>query len=115
MFRASYPHIWDLLMGAVAILFALETTRRVLGWIVPVIAVCSYSSSTSGRLAHPGMSTERILEFTYSTQEALSGVVAATFATLVFPFMILGTVLGRSGAGSFSHAAWPRRGRLLAR
>src|SRR3546814_19872028 len=47
------------------------------------------------------MSVERILEFTYSTQEALFGVVTATFATFVFPFMIFGAFLERSGAGAF--------------
>src|SRR3546814_10551898 len=47
------------------------------------------------------MSVERILEFTYSTQEALFGVVTATFATFVFPFMIFGAFLERSGAGGF--------------
>jgi len=47
------------------------------------------------------MSVERILEFIYSTQEALFGVITATFATFVFPFMIFGAFLERSGAGNF--------------
>src|SRR3546814_6697761 len=47
------------------------------------------------------MSVERMLEFTYSTQEALFGVVTATFATFVLPFMIFGAFLERSGAGAF--------------
>src|SRR3546814_10134555 len=47
------------------------------------------------------MSVERILEFTYSTQEALFGVVTAPLATFFFPFMIFGAFLVRSGAGGF--------------
>jgi len=47
------------------------------------------------------MSVERIIEFTYSTQEALFGVITTTFATFVFPFMIFGAFLERSGAGLF--------------
>jgi TRAP transporter 4TM/12TM fusion protein len=47
------------------------------------------------------MSLERIIEFTFSTQEAMFGVVTATFATFVFPFMVFGAFLERSGAGGF--------------
>src|SRR3546814_5268994 len=82
-------------MGGIAILIMLETSRRALGPIISLIAVVFilqlyYGSYLPGRLSHPGMSVERILEFTYSTQEALFGVVTATFATFVFPFMIFG-------------------------
>src|SRR5690606_40680934 len=51
--------------------------------------------------AHSGLDLTRIVEFTFSTQEALFGVVAATFATFVFPFMIFGAFLEASGAGQF--------------
>lgn len=106
IFRVSSPNAADLAMGAVAILVMLETSRRVLGPIISVIAIVFvlqlyYGPLLPGRLAHPGMSVERILEFTYSTQEALFGVVAATFATFVFPFIIFGAFLERSGAGAF--------------
>lgn len=106
MFRVSSPSQTDLLMGAVAILIMLETSRRALGPTISIIAVIFllqlyYGSYLPGRLSHPGMSVERILEFTYSTQEALFGVVTATFATFVFPFMIFGAFLERSGAGNF--------------
>src|SRR3546814_553912 len=106
MFRVSSPNQTDLIMGGIAILIMLETSRRALGPIISLIAVVFilqlyYGSYLPGRLSHPGMSVERILEFTYSTQEALFGVVTATFATFVFPFMIFGAFLERSGAGAF--------------
>ena len=106
MFRVSSPNTTDLAMGAVAILVMLETSRRALGPIISIIAIvflCQlyFGEYLPGRLANPGMSVERILEFTYSTQEALFGVVTATFATFVFPFMIFGAFLERSGAGAF--------------
>lgn len=106
IFRVSSPNQWDLVMGAVAILVMLETSRRVLGPVISAIAIIFllqlyYGNYLPGRLAHSGMSVERILEFTYSTQEALFGVVTATFATFVFPFMIFGAFLERSGAGLF--------------
>ena len=106
IFRVSSPNTYDLVMGAVAILVMLETSRRALGPIISIIAVIFllqlyYGPWLPGRMSHPGMSVERILEFTFSTQEALFGVVAATFATFVFPFIVFGAFLERSGAGSF--------------
>ncbi|WBU62456.1 TRAP transporter permease [Paracoccus aerodenitrificans] len=106
IFRVSAPNQWDLAMGAIAIAVMLETSRRALGPVISTIAIVFllqlyYGSYLPGQLAHPGMSVERTLEFTYSTQEALFGVVTATFATFVFPFMIFGAFLERSGAGAF--------------
>ncbi|MBJ3778254.1 TRAP transporter permease [Acuticoccus mangrovi] len=106
IFRVSSPNSYDLAMGAVAIVVMLETSRRALGPIIPIIAILFllqlyFGPYLPGRLSHPGMSVERILEFTFSTQEALFGVVAATFATFVFPFIIFGAFLERSGAGNF--------------
>jgi TRAP transporter 4TM/12TM fusion protein len=106
MFRVSSPNRWDLAMALVAIAVMLETSRRVLGPVISFIALIFlaqlyFGAWLPGRLSHPGMSVERILEFTYSTQEALFGVIAATFATFVFPFMIFGAFLEKSGAGTF--------------
>ena len=106
IFRVSSPSTSDLVMGAVAILVMLETSRRALGPIISILAIIFvaqlyFGQWLPGRLAHSGMSVERILEFTFSTQEALFGVVTATFATFVFPFMIFGAFLERSGAGAF--------------
>ncbi len=106
MFRVSSPNQTDLIMGGIAIVLMLETSRRALGPVISIIALVFlaqlyYGAYLPGRLSHPGMSVERILEFTYSTQEALFGVVTATFATFVFPFMIFGAFLERSGAGAF--------------
>ena len=106
MFRVSSPNQTDLIMGSLAIVILLETSRRALGPVISLIAIAFllqlfYGQYLPGRLSHPGMSIERILEFTYSTQEAIFGVVTATFATFVFPFMIFGAFLERSGAGKF--------------
>jgi len=106
MFRVSEPNQWDLGMGFIAIIVVLETSRRVLGPAIPIIAALFllqlyYGPYLPGKLSHSGMPVERIIEFTFSTQEAMFGVVTATFATFVFPFMIFGAFLERSGAGTF--------------
>ncbi|PWG65804.1 TRAP transporter permease [Spiribacter halobius] len=106
MFRVSSPSEMDQIMAAIAIVAILETSRRVLGPVLVIIAVAFltqlyFGAYLPGKLAHSGMSVTRILEFTFSTQEALFGVVTATFATFVFPFMIFGAFLERCGAGTF--------------
>lgn len=104
--RVSDPNRWDFWMGVIGIAVMLETSRRVLGITVVVIALVFlaqlyWGRYLPGKLSHPGMGVERIVEFTFSTQEAMFGVVAATFATFVFPFMIFGAFLEASGAGAF--------------
>ena len=104
--RVSDPNQWDLIMGVCAIAVVLETSRRVLGWAIPIICIVFlmqlyFGPYLPGKLSHDGMSIERIIEFTFSTQEAMFGVITATFATFVFPFMIFGAFLERSGAGQF--------------
>ena len=106
MFRVSDPNQWDLTMGAIAMVVVLETSRRVIGPAIPIIAFLFllqlyFGPYPPGKLSHPGMPVDRIIEFTFSTQEAMFGVVTATFATFVFPFMIFGAFLERSGAGAF--------------
>jgi TRAP transporter 4TM/12TM fusion protein len=106
MFRVSDPNEWDFWMGITAIAVVLETSRRALGPAIPIIAILFlaqlyYGPYLPGKLSHSGLPVDRIVEFTYSTQEAMFGVVTATFATFVFPFMIFGAFLERSGAGTF--------------
>lgn len=104
--RVSDPSQWDFVMGIIGIAVMLETSRRVLGFTVVIIAIVFlaqlyFGKYLPGRLAHSGLGVVRIVEFTFSTQEAMFGVIAATFATFVFPFMIFGAFLESSGAGQF--------------
>lgn len=106
MFRVTEPNNWDLIMGLIAITMILETARRALGPIMMILAIIFigqiyFGPYLPGKLSHAGMPPVRIIEFTFSTQEAMFGVITATFATFVFPFMIFGAFLERSGAGQF--------------
>ncbi len=106
MFRVTEPNTWDLVMGVIAICMILETARRALGPIMMILAIIFigqiyFGPYLPGKLSHAGMPPGRIIEFTFNTQEAMFGVITATFATFVFPFMIFGAFLERSGAGTF--------------
>lgn len=104
--RVSEPDQWDFAMGFIGIVVMLETSRRVLGLTVVIIALLFlaqlyFGKYLPGKLSHSGLDVVRIIEFTFSTQEAMFGVVTSTFATFVFPFMIFGAFLEASGAGQF--------------
>ena len=106
MFRVTEPNTWDLVMGIIAICMILETARRALGPIMMILAIIFigqiyFGPYLPGKLSHAGMPPGRIIEFTFNTQEAMFGVITATFATFVFPFMVFGAFLERSGAGTF--------------
>ncbi len=106
MFRVSDPTRTDFFMGGICLVMIVETTRRALGITMPILAVLFlaqlyYGPFLPGKLAHSGIGWERIIEFIYSTQEGIFGTIATTFATFVFPFMIFGAFLERSGAGTF--------------
>ena len=106
IFRVTNPSFWDLTMGVIAIAMILETARRALGIVMVILSLVFLSQIyfgpyLPGKLSHAGMPPDRIIEFTFCTQEAMFGVITATFATFVFPFMIFGAFLERSGAGGF--------------
>lgn len=95
MFRVTEPSTWDITMGTIAIVMIMETARRALGPVLVFLSVIFlvqiyFGPYLPGKLSHAGMSPTRIIEFTFCTQEAMFGVITATFATFVFPFMIFG-------------------------
>src|SRR3546814_5260428 len=87
MFRVSSPNQTDLIMGGIAILIMLETSRRALGPIISLIAVVFilqlyYGSYLPGRLSHPGMSVERILERSEEHTSELQSLMRISYAVV---------------------------------
>lgn len=104
--RAMMPNQLDFWFGVIAIILLFEITRRVLGNVLLIIGVIFFlqlyfGPYLPGNLAHKGFSMARIVEFNFSSMEAIFGVITATFATYVLPFIILGAFFERSGAGDF--------------
>lgn len=106
MFRVGSPSTLDLTLGIITIAISLEATRRIMGPALVVLGLIFllqlyFGPYLPGILAHKGFTWVRIVEFTYCTMEAIFGVIAETFATYVFPFLIFGAFLRRSGGGDF--------------
>lgn len=106
--RAGLATPADVTLGAIAILLGLEAARRVVGPMVPLVAVVAllfawreFAPYFPGAVAHRGFTAERIVTSLYMSVEGLFGVVTYTFATHVFLFVIFGAFLERSGVGRF--------------
>ncbi|HSL69740.1 MAG TPA: TRAP transporter fused permease subunit [Longimicrobiales bacterium] len=106
--RAGLATPADVTLGALAIFLSLEAARRVVGPVVPLVAVAALlfawrelAPYLPGAIAHRGFTAERMVTSVYMSIEGLFGVVTYTFATHVFLFVIFGAFLERSGVGRF--------------
>ena len=97
----------DWIAGAVAILGAIEFTRRTTGWIVPLLIVLALSyvswwgAYVPGVFRFAGLSLETVLFRSIYGDDALFGNIARISSTFVFMFILFGAFLLRSGAGDF--------------
>jgi TRAP transporter 4TM/12TM fusion protein len=93
--------------GIILILCALEFTRRVAGWFIPVLIIIALSyvgwwgQKISGVFKFAGLSPETILFRSVYGDDALFGTIAGISSTYVFMFILFGAFLLRSGAGEF--------------
>jgi len=93
--------------GIVLLLCALEFTRRVAGWFIPVLILVALSyvgwwgREISGVFKFAGLSTETILFRSIYGDDALFGTIATISSSYVFMFILFGAFLLRSGAGEF--------------
>ena len=110
VYRAATPSAVDLLLGGVTTLLVLEATRRTVGPILPVTAVCFVLYGYYGPLfeliglelfAHRGYDAARLIGTLYMTLEGIFGVPLNVAATYIVLFTIFGAILAHSGAGQF--------------
>jgi TRAP transporter 4TM/12TM fusion protein len=104
--RAGAASQSDLVMGVLAVLIALEITRRATGWILTGLGLLAIlytfeGPRMPGLLRHGGYSLERFSATMYTSFNGVFGVVADIFATYVFLFIIFGVFLQRCGAAQF--------------
>ena len=99
------PVFMDLVAIAIIMICLLEGTRRIYGWILPVIAIgflfyAYFGRYLSGALGHRGYSVKKIISYMLGYEAIYSSPINAS-ATMVFMFMVFGAFLGMSGAGNF--------------
>lgn len=92
------------LFGLVLLLLALEATRRVLGWAMPimvviVIAYALFGDLLPGRLGIRGFSPEQIINDLYYSDRGLFGSLMGLSGGVIAAFLIFGAVLYKTGGG----------------
>ncbi len=102
----SELHPFDIVLGAIAIVLVLEATRRVLGWLLVILASMSFVYAYFGpyfvgMFSHRGFTIRHLVEMQYLLMEGLSNFLVGVIATFVFMFIIFGAFLDKSGVGKF--------------
>ena len=97
----------DYIVSGIAVLLAIEFTRRTTGWFTPTLIVIALAyilflgRYISGVFSFPGLSMETVLYRSYFSSEGMFGSTANISATYVFMFILFGAFLLKSGAGDF--------------
>ncbi len=97
----------DWIAAGLAILVALELTRRTTGWFIPALILVAltyvfwWGKYLGGVFNFPGLSLETLLFRSYFSGEGMFGTIARISWTYVFMFILFGAFLVKSGAGDF--------------
>lgn len=108
---------FDVVIAVVAILVAIELARRVIGLILPVIAVlfalyALFGSNLTGVFKTMRFSLARLAPYLYTSSDGLYGQTLFVSAQFIFLFLLFGTILDMTGAGtSFVNMAFSLFGR----
>ena len=102
--RVRNPVPADIVMGIIITVLSLEVARRTINWVLPILAsvfllYAYFGRLVPGILGHPGFSIVNIVESIGCDMSGIYGIVANTYATFVFPFIIFASFLKAAGAG----------------
>lgn len=97
----------DWTAAIICVVGAIELTRRLTGWVIPLLIIIAVSyvgfwgKYIGGVFSFPGLSWESIAFRSIYGDDAMFGTIARISSTYVFLFIIFGAFLLRSGAGDF--------------
>lgn len=104
--RPGSPNVRDIVMGIMLVALLLEATRRVLGPALPIISSVFILYVFTGPylpdfLAFKGASLSRFISQITMDTQGVYGIPLQVSATVVFLFVLFGTMLDRAGGGTF--------------
>ena len=95
----------QIILGILVIIAVLEATRRVVGNIIPGIALFfllyAYFGPYFGPLAHRAYSIKRIASQLYLTTEGIFGIPLGVSASFILLFILFGAFIREFGGGEF--------------
>lgn len=94
------------ILGIIAILLVMETSRRMTGWVLVIIAgvfvfYAHYAYLFPGILYAKGISWSKLAVHLYIDPNSLLGIPLTIVSTIVVAFILFGQVLYASGGGDF--------------
>lgn len=104
--RPGLPTTEDLVASVVGIIFVLEATRRALGPPLMIVAIVFLSYTFLGPympeiIAHKGASLNKGMSHFYLTTAGLFGIALGVSTSMVFLFVLFGSLLEKAGAGNY--------------
>ncbi len=96
----------ELLIGTFGILALLESTRRVIGIPLVVVAIAFLLFSFFGKyfpeiISHGGLSVKRLVGYHWFDQEAIFGIPISVSLDFIFLFVLFGALLDTAGGGKY--------------
>ena len=104
--RYGLPIGRDIVFGVILTIFLLEGARRVIGPALPIIAIFFIIYSFLGPympslIAFKGVSLGRFVGQMTMSSEGIYGIPLDVSATIVFLFVLFGSMLDKAGAGKY--------------
>jgi TRAP transporter 4TM/12TM fusion protein len=104
--RPGLPTTEDLVVSVVGIALILEATRRALGPPLAIVCVLFMTYTFGGHLmpdmiAHQGASLNKGMSHYYLGTEGVFGIALGVSASMVFLFVLFGSLLEKAGAGNY--------------
>jgi TRAP transporter 4TM/12TM fusion protein len=100
------PGVFDRIVGVALLLLLLEAARRSLGWALPVIAtvfvtLCFFGPELPTFMAFKRVSLDRMISQLTMSSQGIYGLPLGVSASTVFLFVLLGSMLEKSGGGHY--------------
>ena len=104
--RPGLPTTLDLVISGIGVALVLESARRALGPPLMIIAMVFLAYIFFGHLAPDvlswkGASFSRAMSHLWITQEGVFGIALGVSTSMVFLFVLFGSLLERAGAGNY--------------
>jgi len=100
------PKTGYIIMGLLSVLVLMESTRRNIGKVLPIITLvfiiyAIYGPLFPGLLSHKGVAFTKFVADIYMSMDGIFGSVTNTIASFVFPFVMFSTFFIEFGGGDF--------------
>ena len=104
--RPGLPTTYDIVVSVIGLVCILEATRRALGPPLMVVAMVFLAYTFLGShmpdvIAHKGASLAKGMSHYYLTTEGVFGIALGVSTSMVFLFVLFGSLLEKAGAGNY--------------